>query len=165
MLQTMEIGTKGRKTAKVTAENTAAALGSGMLEVFATPAMVALIEATASESVASQLPEGQSTVGTHLGIAHSAPSPIGAEIVCETELIEVDRRRLVFKVQVSDGCGEIGSGTHERFVVDDARFMSKASSRLRSQLHDQHREQQASAQNRPVCAECLRHGPDQRGYR
>lgn len=165
MLQTMEIGTKGRKTAKVTAENTAAALGSGMLEVFATPAMVALIEATASESVASQLPEGQSTVGAHLGLAHSAPSPIGAEIVCETELIEVDRRRLVFKVQVSDGCGEIGSGTHERFVVDDARFMSKASSRLRSQLHDQHREQQASAQNRPVCAECLRHGPDQRGYR
>ncbi len=126
----LETGIKGRKAVKVTQENTAAAMGSGTLPVFATPAMIALIEATALESVATSLADGQSTVGTHLDIAHSAPSPIGAEAVCETELVEVDRRRLVFRVVVKDGTGEIGSGIHERFVVDDAKFMSKASSRI-----------------------------------
>lgn len=126
----LETGIKGRKAVKVTQENTAEAMGSGTLPVFATPAMIALVEAAASESVASSLADGQSTVGTRLDIAHSAPSPIGVEVVCETELVEVDRRRLVFKAVVRDGSGEIGSGTHERFVVDDAKFMSKASSRL-----------------------------------
>ncbi len=126
----LETGIKGRKAVKVTQENTAAAMGSGTLPVFATPAMIALIEAAASESVAPSLADGQSTVGTRLDIAHSAPSPVGAEAVCETELVEIDRRRLVFRVVVRDGTGEIGSGTHERFVVDDEKFMSKASSRI-----------------------------------
>ena len=129
-LAMVEIGTSGRKTVKVTAQNTALALGSGTLEVFATPAMIALIEATASESVASQLDEGSSTVGTHLDVAHSAATPIGMEVTCETELVEVDRRRLVFSVKVYDSAGEVGSGTHERFVVDNAKFMSKAQAKL-----------------------------------
>ena len=126
----LETGIRGRKAVKVTQENTAEAMGSGTLPVLATPAMVALIEAAASESVASGLEDGQSTVGTRLEISHSAPSPIGAEVVCETELVEVDRRRLVFRAVVRDGAGEIGSGIHERFVVDDGRFMAKASSRI-----------------------------------
>lgn len=126
----VEIGTSGRKTVEVTESNTAMALGSGTLPVFATPAMIALIEATASESVASQLDPGSSTVGTHLDIAHSAASPVGMQVTCETELVEVDRRRLVFSVKVRDSAGEVGSGTHERFVVDDAKFMAKAQSKL-----------------------------------
>lgn len=126
----METGIKGCKKITVNAENTAKAMASGTLDVFATPAMIALIEATASESVAPFLDEGFSTVGTHLDIAHSAASPVGIEVVCETELVEVDRRRLVFKAVVRDAVGEIGSGTHERFVVDNVKFMAKAQSKL-----------------------------------
>lgn len=123
-------GIKGERSVDVTPANTARALGSGTLEVFATPAMIALIEATASESVAPYLENGSSTVGTHLDVAHSAATPVGMSATCTTELVEIDRRRLVFKVTVSDAKGEIGSGTHERFVVDNAKFMSKAESKL-----------------------------------
>ena len=123
-------GIRGEKTVEVTASNTAEALESGTLPVFATPAMIALIEATASESVAPFLEEGTSTVGTHLDVAHSSATPVGMSATCVTELVEVDRRRLVFSVTVTDVKGEIGSGTHERFVVDNAKFMSKAQSKL-----------------------------------
>lgn len=126
----LSTGIKGRKTTEVIQENTAEAVGSGTLPVFATPAMIALIEATASESVAPFLEEGSSTVGTHLDIAHSSATPVGMSATCETELVEVDRRRLVFRVVVTDAKGEIGSGTHERFVVDNAKFMSKAESKM-----------------------------------
>lgn len=126
----MEAGIRGTRTVPVTPENTAEAVGSGTLPVFATPAMIALIEATASNSVAPHLEPGTSTVGTHLDVAHSAATPVGMDVTCETELVEVDRRRLVFRVVVRDAKGEIGSGTHERFVVDDAKFMSKARSKL-----------------------------------
>ncbi len=126
----LNVGIKGTKTEKVVKENTAEAVGSGILPVYATPMMIALIEATASQSVAPFLEDGKSTVGTHLDIAHSAPSPIGIEVTCETELIEIDRRRLVFTVVVRDSAGEIGSGKHERFIVDNDKFLSKAESRL-----------------------------------
>lgn len=126
----VDVGISGCKSTVVTESNTAASVGSGTLRVFATPAMVALIEATASESVASVLDPGMSTVGTRLDVAHTAATPVGMEVVCETELIEVDRRRLVFRVVVRDAAGEIGSGTHERFIVDDAKFMSKAESKM-----------------------------------
>ncbi len=126
----LDTGIRGEKTVQVTPENTAEALGSGTLPVFATPAMIALIEATASESVVPFLEEGSSTVGTHLDVAHSAATPVGMSATCVTELVEIDRRRLVFRVTVTDGKDEIGSGTHERFVVDNAKFMSKAQSKL-----------------------------------
>ncbi len=126
----LKTGIRGERIVKVTDNNTAEALGSGTLRVFATPAMIALIEATASGSVTPYLNEGTSTVGTHIDIAHSAATPVGMTATCQTELVEVDRKRLVFKVVVSDAKGEIGSGTHERFVVDNARFMSKAESKL-----------------------------------
>lgn len=144
-------GIKGSRSVEVTESNTAMALGSGNLPVFATPAMIALIEQTASESVAPFLEEGASTVGTHLDIAHTSATPVGMMATCETELVEVDRRRLVFSVTVRDAKGEIGSGTHERFVVDVEKFMSKASSKLlRSEhLEDQDGEDQAAAEDKP----------------
>lgn len=126
----IEKGIQGIRTVLVDANNTASAVGSGTLEVFATPAMIALVEATACGSVAPFLEPGTSTVGTHLDIAHTAATPVGLEVTCRTVLAEVDGRRLVFSVTVEDPCGEIGSGTHERFIVDDARFMSKAGSKL-----------------------------------
>lgn len=126
----VEIGIKGSMTEMVTDGNTAMSVGSGTLPVYATPAMIALIEATASRSVAPFLEDGTSTVGTLLNVVHSSPSPVGMEITCDTELVEVDRRRLVFSVTVRDSVGEIGSGRHERFIVDDSKFMSKAQSKL-----------------------------------
>ncbi|MBP3385929.1 MAG: thioesterase family protein [Candidatus Methanomethylophilaceae archaeon] len=126
----LDVGVKGSSTVIVDEGNTALAIGSGTLRVFATPAMIALVESTASRSVAPFLDEGSSTVGTHLDVAHTSATPVGMEVVCETELIEVDRRRLVFSVVVRDAAGEIGSGTHERFIVDNAKFMSKAESKL-----------------------------------
>lgn len=125
----LETGIRGSRTETVTEENTAAAYGSGTLRVFATPAMIALMEHTALGSVAPYLEEGTTTVGTMLNVKHTAPSVVGSVITCESELIEIDRRRLVFTVRAFDEAGEIGSGTHERFIVDCEKFFTKANER------------------------------------
>ena len=122
----LDIGIKGAQSVTVDESNLASTVGSGDLPVFATPSMIALIEKTASQSVMPYLDIGTSTVGTHLDIAHTSATPIGMTVVCETELVEIDRRRLVFKVRVYDSKGDIGSGTHERFIVDCEKFLSKA---------------------------------------
>ncbi len=127
----LTLGIKGTQTETVTAEKTAAVFGSGDLPVYATPAMAALMEKTALLSVADELEDGQSTVGTALQIVHSSASPIGSRITCDSELLEIDRRRLVFSVVAYDDWGEIGRGTHERFVVDAERFLAKTAAKLR----------------------------------
>lgn len=122
----METGIKNICEIKVTEDKTAAAMGSGTLQVFATPAMIALIEETAWKSVAPHLEEGQGTVGTQLNISHVAPTPLGMTVRCETELTEVDGRKLVFKANVYDEMGLIGTGTHERFIINSEKFQRKA---------------------------------------
>ena len=122
----MEAGITGRQTITVTEERTAAAMGSGMLPVFATPAMIALMENTASNSVAGELEIGQGTVGTLIDVKHVAATPVGVEVTCETRLVEVDRKRLVFEVKAYDAAGIIGEGMHERFIIDNEKFMAKA---------------------------------------
>lgn len=122
----MEKGIKFSIERKVTEHMTARVMGSGTLDVFATPSMIALIEETAWRSVAPQLESGMATVGTLLNVAHVAPTPVGMTVKCETELTEVDGRRLVFSVKVSDKCGEIGRGTHERFIINEEKFQKKA---------------------------------------
>ncbi len=122
----LSTGIKGAQSVTVDEERTAEYMGSGDLPVFATPAMIALIERTASESVRPYLELGSSTVGTRLDVSHISATPIGMTVVCETELVEIDRRRLVFSVRVYDSEGDVGTGNHERFVVDSARFMEKA---------------------------------------
>lgn len=126
MLQT---GIKNRLSLQVTPENTAKAMGSGDLEVFATPAMIALIEETAWKSVAPALDPGQSTVGTNLQISHLSATPVGLSVWCETELVEMDGRRLVFQADVYDDQGKIGTGIHERFLVQRERFLQKTQSK------------------------------------
>lgn len=106
-------------------KDTAAVYGSGALEVFATPAMIALMEKTCLESVADKIGEGNTTVGIAVNIKHLKASPIGATIRCEAELTEVERRRLVFEVRCFEGETLVGEGIHERFVVDSEKFMSK----------------------------------------
>ena len=122
----LEIGLKGAASVTVTPENTAAAMGSGALPVFATPSMIALMERAALESVQPFLPEGQGTVGTRLEVSHMAATPLGMEVRAEAELTEIDRRRLVFRVCAYAGDELIGEGRHERFIVDSERFLLKA---------------------------------------
>lgn len=119
-------GIKGEQNVEVVYENTATAVGSGVLEVFATPCMIALMEKTACDSVLPYLNEGDGTVGTELNIKHVAATPIGMTVRCESELLEVDGRRLVFDVKAYDEVGLIGEGKHERFIVNNEKFQSKA---------------------------------------
>ena len=121
----MEIGLKHESTTVVSAANTAATLGSGDMDVFATPAMVALMENAAMLAVKDHLPEGSATVGTQINTSHLKASPLGATITASAELVEVDGRRLTFAVKAWDEKGIIGEGTHTRFVVDRERFLSK----------------------------------------
>ena len=122
----LETGIKGSQELVVTEENTALAMGSGTLKVFATPAMIALMEKTAWESVAPYLEEGEGTVGTQLNVAHLSATPLQMTVRCESELTEVDGRKLVFKVAAYDEAGLIGEGTHERFIVKNEKFQAKA---------------------------------------
>ena len=121
----LETGIKGHKEARVTDELTAAHIGSGLVRVFATPMMIALMESTCAESVAAHLEAGQGTVGTHVNVSHCAATPVGMNVHCESELIEIDRRRLLFKVAAYDERGLIGEGQHERFIIDSAKFQAK----------------------------------------
>lgn len=106
-------------------KDTAAVYGSGALEVFATPAMIALMEKTCLMGVCDKIGEGNTTVGIAVNIKHLKASPVGATIRCEAELVEVDRRRLVFAVKCYEGETLVGDGLHERFVVESEKFMSK----------------------------------------
>ena len=122
----LEAGIKGRQEVMVEEGNCASAVGSGLLKVFATPALIALMEKTAWMSVAPELGEGEGTVGTLLNVTHDAPTPIGMKVWCESTLEEVDGRRLVFSVEAFDEKGRIGGGRHERFIVGNEKFQAKA---------------------------------------
>ena len=122
----METGIKNAKEIIVTPELTAAMAGSGLLPVYGTPYLVALMEETCHTSIKDQLAEGQGTVGISMTIKHLAATPIGLTVRCESELAEVDGRRLVFNIKAYDPAGLIGEAVHERFIIDNARFMAKA---------------------------------------
>ena len=113
------------ETLVVEHKDTAAVYGSGALEVFATPAMIALMEKTCLESVADKVGESNTTVGIAVNIKHLKASPVGSTIRCEAEIVDVDRRRLVFSVKCFEGETLVGEGIHERFVVDSEKFMAK----------------------------------------
>ncbi len=121
----LKIGIIGKHEEKVELDNTAAKFGSGLVEVYATPAMIALMEKTAMLSVIPYLPTGHGSVGTEVNVKHLKATPIGQTVTCESELIEVDGRKLIFKVVARDEEGEIGHGTHTRFIIDTAKFMAK----------------------------------------
>ncbi len=126
----IEIGIKGRAEDVVREENTAQAVGSGTLPVFATPAMTALMEKAAWTSLAPYLGEGESTVGTKLEITHDSASPLGIKVWAESEVTAVDGKRIVLKVAAYDEKGLIGQGVHERFIITNDRFLAKAGRKL-----------------------------------
>ena len=120
------VGAKGRVDGVVTDQLTAAAIGSGSVEVFATPYMVAAMENAACEALRPYYGEGENSVGTKLEISHDAATPVGMKYWAEAEVTEVDRRRFVLKVTAYDETGVIGSGTHERFIIQMEKFLAKA---------------------------------------
>lgn len=119
-------GLFAEKTIEVTGEKTAAAVGSGSLAVFGTPAMIALMEEATCLCVAGCLEEDETTVGAEIHIHHTAPTPVGCFVTARAELVAAEGRKLTFQVTARDETQEIGGGTVTRFVVGGERFMQKA---------------------------------------
>lgn len=126
----IEIGLKGRSETIVTSQNTADAIGSGLVPVFATPYMIALMENAAANSLLPFLAEDEGTVGTQLNVAHSSATPIGMKVWAETTVVAVEGKKIVFEVAAFDEAGEIGRGTHERFIIKPERFLAKTQAKL-----------------------------------
>lgn len=124
------VGMKARVEDVVTERNTAICAGSGTLPVFATPFMCALMEKAAWMAIAPGLEDGDSSVGTKLSISHQSATPVGLKVWAESEVTAVDGKRIEFTVTAGDEKGLIGSGTHERFIVTDQRFLLKTARKL-----------------------------------
>lgn len=129
MFENLRPGARGEWGLTVAEEHTAVEWGSGGLKVFATPVMIGLMEGAAVRAVDPLLPEGYQTVGTHVDVAHLAATPVGGQVTAQAELTGVDGRKLSFRVQAHDRLGLIGEGTHERVVIEVARFLQRAQAR------------------------------------
>ena len=127
--ENLNVGAKNFVDAIVTENDTALAMKSGSLKVLATPKIICLVEEAAATLAEKFLPAEYTSVGTNLNVNHTAPSPIGAKVHVEVELVEVDGRKLIFKVAASDDVGKIFNGTHERFIVNREKFQAKSLAR------------------------------------
>lgn len=127
MFDNLKIGLSTSNNIVVQTSDSATAFGSGIVDVYATPAMIALMEKTALECVSLILPDGFTTVGTELHIHHIKATAVGKKVNCTAELIEIDRKKLVFEVRAKDEEGEIGFGKHTRFIIEQEKFMAKLS--------------------------------------
>lgn len=124
-LSALKPGLMGEASLKVSAAETAIAVGSGTVAVFASPMMVALMEAACVDCVERLLPAGYLSLGTHLDVTHIAPTPPGQTVRATAQLASADGRKLVFEVEASDEHEVIGKGVHTRVVVDSARFNAR----------------------------------------
>ena len=122
----MKTGIKGCFKTTVTEQFSAKTLGSGTMDVLGTPGLAAFAERCTWESVAPFLEEGEGTVGTAMDLKHLSATPVGRKVRFESELVEVDGRRLVFRFEGFDDAGKIGEGMHERFIVVKEKFLEKA---------------------------------------
>ena len=127
--ENLNVGAKNFVDAIVTENDTALAMKSGSLKVLATPKIICLVEEAAATLAEKFLPAEYTSVGTNLNVNHTAPSPIGAKVHVEVELIAVDGRKLTFNVAASDNVGKIFDGTHERFIVNREKFQAKSLAR------------------------------------
>lgn len=131
----MDIELKLNSTAevseKVTEDNTAIKFASGTAPVYATPALVGLMENASVQAIASQMPEGFGTVGISMNIKHVSATPIGMTVRAKAVLTEQDRRKLTFKVEAFDDAGLVGEAVHERFIIESAPFLEKAQGKLK----------------------------------
>ncbi|MFZ3172543.1 MAG: thioesterase family protein [Carboxydocellales bacterium] len=125
-MDSVKVGIKGEAKVQVSENNTAIVYGSGGVAVFATPAMIGLMEKAALSSIDNVLSTGLSSVGTRVDVKHLAATPVGMNVVAKSELLEVDGKRLEFKVEAYDEAGLVGEGTHQRYIVDLEKFIAKA---------------------------------------
>ena len=125
----LKVGMTAEKHEQVTANNTAISYGSGGAAVYATPAMIGLMEGTCLAAVDLHLPEGMGTVGMHLDVRHLAATPIGLGVRAVAELVEIAGKRLTFKMEAFDDREKIGEGTHQRYIIDVKKFMEKATNK------------------------------------
>lgn len=116
---------KGEQVVFVNETNTAKAYGSGLIDVFATPAMVGLMENTAHTSIQEFLPQGMVTVGIEINVKHIKATPLGMKVICNSVLEKVEGKRLFFNVEAFDEVGKIGEATHIRYIVDAIKFVEK----------------------------------------
>jgi len=129
MFESIVPGLVGERSTTVVLENTARHLGSGNVAVFATPEMIRLMEKAGVEAVDHLLPEGYRTVGVHVNVSHMAATPLGMTVRARAELTEVDGRRLTFRVEAFDDVEKIGEGTHQRMIINLAKFRERAESK------------------------------------
>ena len=118
----------------VTDADTASKWGSGLIPVFSTPALVGLMESTAVAALSGHLSPGQTTVGGHIDVHHLAATPVGMQVRTRAELVAVEGRKLVFKIQVWDDVELIGEADHERFVIDQAKFLGRVQAKARKNV-------------------------------
>ena len=123
------IGKTKEISVTVDREKLACTVGSGSLEVFATPMMIAAMEQAACTLLQEFLEEGQTSVGTMMHVAHSAATPLGMQVTAAATNTAQEGRKVEFEVSARDACGEIGRGTHTRFIVDAAKFLSKTNAK------------------------------------
>lgn len=121
---------KGTASVKSDSTNSAKTMGSGSLDVFATPAMVALMEKSAVNCLEGHLDEGMTTVGTLISTEHISATPLNMEVTAEAEITDINGREITFRVTASDGAGIIGMGTHKRFIVNSEKFMNKTNAKI-----------------------------------
>jgi len=123
----MEIGKKLIIEKLVTETDTASYYGSGLLNVFATPGMVALMEKSAHLLAKMSLPHTQDTVGIEINVKHTRATPLGAKVYAQAILTAIEGKKLTFSVKAFDSLGEIGTGNHIRYIINPAKFMEKLS--------------------------------------
>jgi fluoroacetyl-CoA thioesterase len=124
-LSRLSVGLTGSASMLVTEERLATRVGSGDVPVFASPMLIALMEAAAVDCLDGHLPEDHQSLGVHLDVTHSAPTPIGLTVTATATLKAIDGRKVTFDVSATDGVDRIGSGVHTRIIVDTARFMAR----------------------------------------
>lgn len=129
-LSQLQPGLIGTDELRVRVEHTAPSIGSGVVRVLATPVMINVIEAAALAAVEHLLPAGHQSLGTHLDVRHFAATPIGMHVYAKAELLKIDGRTLYFRVEARDDKEVIGDGTHERVVVNVARFDERVQKKI-----------------------------------
>jgi fluoroacetyl-CoA thioesterase len=125
-MERFELGLIGEARSVVTEQDTAAHLGSGTVPVFGTPALVGLMEAAAVQALVDFLPIGQTSVGARIDVRHLAPTPVGMHVRARAELVEMEGRRVSFRIEAWDEVERIGEATHERIIIDAERFVVRA---------------------------------------
>lgn len=128
---TLKANATAEITEVVTEDNTAIKYASGTAPVYATPALVGLMEHAAVKAIGDQLPQGYSTVGISMNIKHTSATPVGMTVKAKVVLIDQDRRRLTFKIEGYDDAGSVGEAVHERFIIEAAPFIEKANAKLK----------------------------------